>query len=622
MVKMIADRLSLLYLEEFLSQSQPAVFLVDSKGLVVYANESLVHLAGIEMQHLIGQSYKGLLSPFVVTNDGNANLIDDFELCLECQDRLLKSTIHIHELVSCHLQFEIFPLFASSSDIVGGCIIRAIDDQREEQAHQHRALLDFTSGLRSELVSIIGQITLLSGEDYHWENTERQGVLKTLNGQVRRLIGLLENVRDAAQIQAAPLNLDCKPVDLKQIILRVAQGLSSQMAQIDLLLDIPDDLPMIAADAPRLSRAFRIMIGSILGLAAGQRVEVTAYQSNKHIQVDLSYQGTNLSTPFEESKFAQLFQAHPTVSSSPYNLELGLFVAQHVVEAHGGSFTIERQTDSEITVCLTIPNQQSADAIIPPHSTCGEASSPLVMSQSAKTSAKILLVEDDQQLCRFLKAQLSLNGYQVITTNEGQMALEMAVLEMPDLILLDLSLPDANGLEICRGLREFTVAPIIIIASNSSEEAMVQSLNLGADDYLLKPLRTKLLMARIQANLRRTYMSDVYENTQGKPIFAIGDIEINFAQRLVSRQGVPITLTPVEHKLIYHLVANAGRILTHEQLISKVWGPMFRQETQYLWVNISRLRAKLEDDPHNPKYILTERGVGYYMPYASDFDVD
>jgi two-component system KDP operon response regulator KdpE len=237
---------------------------------------------------------------------------------------------------------------------------------------------------------------------------------------------------------------------------------------------------------------------------------------------------------------------------------------------------------------------------------------------------KVLIVETDHRLSYLLKTRFERVGHTVICTAETNHAPEIAAVVVPDIILLELPDNDCScHIDLCRELRELTPAPIIVIASRFDEDDLVESLHSGADDYVAKPLQVNELMARVQAQLRRAHFPGVISPSRNNTVFKTGDLTINFAQRQVNLRGEPVELTPVEYKLLYNLAANAGRFLTHEQLISKIWGPMFNQESQYLWVNVSRLRAKIEDDPGDPQYIVTKRGVGYSLAVfdpPSDYD--
>ncbi|HVU11463.1 MAG TPA: response regulator transcription factor, partial [Phototrophicaceae bacterium] len=240
------------------------------------------------------------------------------------------------------------------------------------------------------------------------------------------------------------------------------------------------------------------------------------------------------------------------------------------------------------------------------------------LEEEHRRSAKVLVVDDDLAMQRMLKSNLERAGYAVISAADGNSAIQMTLAERPDLITLDIYLPDATGFELCTRLREFTTIPIIIVTCSANERDMIRGLSVGADDYLVKPLHTRELLARVEASLRRAYLADMPNYFEGETVLRAGEITINVAQREVIVRGQEVKLTPIEYKLLYYLIINAGRVLTHEQLVAKVWGEVCRQETQYLWVNISRLRAKIERDSDHPEYVVTERGVGYYFAVPLD----
>ena len=236
------------------------------------------------------------------------------------------------------------------------------------------------------------------------------------------------------------------------------------------------------------------------------------------------------------------------------------------------------------------------------------------VSSPASPVGKVLIIESDPNLAHLLKTQFERVGHTVIRTAETNRAPEIAAVVVPDIILLELPENDCScHIDLCRDLRELTPAPIIVIASRFDEDNLVASLHSGADDYVTKPLQINELMARLQAHLRRAHFLDASSPARNNAVFKTGDLAINFAHRQVNLRGELVELTPVEYKLLHALAANAGRFLTHQQLISKIWGPMFNQESQYLWVNVSRLRAKIEDDPGDPQYIVTRHGVGYSL---------
>ena len=222
----------------------------------------------------------------------------------------------------------------------------------------------------------------------------------------------------------------------------------------------------------------------------------------------------------------------------------------------------------------------------------------------------ILLIEDEAPIRRFLRATLAARGYRLVEAETALDGLREAASRRPDLILLDLGLPDLDGLEVTRRLREWTETPIVVLSARGQEQDKVTVLDAGADDYLTKPFGVDELLARIRVALRHAELS---RQPLREPAVTVGDLHIDLAQRQVTLAGQEIHLTPIQYDLLALLARNAGRVVTHTQLLKQVWGPNYAAETHYLRVYMGQLRRKLEDDPARPRYLLTEPGVGYRL---------
>jgi two-component system KDP operon response regulator KdpE len=219
---------------------------------------------------------------------------------------------------------------------------------------------------------------------------------------------------------------------------------------------------------------------------------------------------------------------------------------------------------------------------------------------------RVLIADDELSIIKFLRATLIARGYEVLTAIDGAEALQVFESNLPDLAILDITMPRMDGFEVCRRLREWTQVPIIMLSARGDEADKVKCLKLGADDYLTKPFGIEELMARIEAVMRR-----VKTQSTAKPTFTCDNITINFPSRQVTVSGKEVQLTPTEYNLLQELVLNANKVLTHGMLLNKVWGPEYNTEKEYLRVFIGRLRKALELDPANPRYLLTIPGVGY-----------
>jgi len=227
----------------------------------------------------------------------------------------------------------------------------------------------------------------------------------------------------------------------------------------------------------------------------------------------------------------------------------------------------------------------------------------------AKTDAVIIVIEDDPAIRRFLRTGLSSQGFSVFEADTGKQGIIEAGIRKPDLIILDLGLPDMDGSQVIKAIREWSSIPIIILSARSSEQTKIDALDAGADDYLTKPFGFGELLARIRVALRHATRSFESE----AEVFTSGHLKIDLLNRIVSVDGTEVHLTPIQFRLLTVLVQHAGKVLTHKQILKQVWGPSYQENAHYLRIYMSQLRHKLEADPTQPKHLLTESGVGYRL---------
>jgi DNA-binding response OmpR family regulator len=225
-------------------------------------------------------------------------------------------------------------------------------------------------------------------------------------------------------------------------------------------------------------------------------------------------------------------------------------------------------------------------------------------------STSILVVDDEPRYLRLLEANLHTEGYQIITAQNGKEAVEMFSANPVDLILLDVLMPEMDGFTVCQRIRQYSNVPIIILTSKGEEQDRVRGLDVGADDYLVKPFSVMELLARVRAVLRRAQVSETGQDRY----FTHTNLRIDLARAEVWRDEHPVFLSATEYRLLLQFSHNVGKVLAAEELLGSVWGPEYRSDKEILWVTIARLRQKVEDDPHNPKHIVTRSGLGYLMP--------
>ena len=223
-------------------------------------------------------------------------------------------------------------------------------------------------------------------------------------------------------------------------------------------------------------------------------------------------------------------------------------------------------------------------------------------------SVAILIVDDEPPIRRFLRSSLAAEGCRVFEAEDAEGALQRLAVEKPDVIILDLGLPDRSGFDLIPEIRNISTVPIVVLSARHDEHSKVEALDLGADDYVGKPFGMAELMARLRAALRHAFQ------VQGEiPVFSSGDLSVDLVRRRVTRGGSEIKLTPKEFDLLHHLVVHAGKVLTHRQLLREIWDPAHSEDVQYLRVLVRGLRHKLEPDPARPTHVLTETGVGYRL---------
>ena len=228
----------------------------------------------------------------------------------------------------------------------------------------------------------------------------------------------------------------------------------------------------------------------------------------------------------------------------------------------------------------------------------------------AQDNELILLIEDEPQMRRFLRITLQGHGYRLIETPTGQEGLMQATTRNPDVVLLDLGLPDMDGIEVAKRFREWSEVPIIVISARGQEEEKIKALDEGADDYLTKPFGAGELLARIRVALRHRALRYAGQN---EPVFILDDLRVDLMKRQVFLKDKEVHLTPIEYNLLSVLIKNAGKVVTHTQLLKEVWGPVYAGQTHYLRVYMAQLRRKLETDAARPRFLINEPGVGYRL---------
>lgn len=623
-MKMIKDLAAGIELLEHTQRGELEILiLVDGDGLVVYDYWKLEQFTGLKPERIVGKPYSYLFNQMAALSADPYQTELEFEQALKGLEDYEKDPttyLLIANRSAERLQIRFFRVGQErlpNKAFQWGVIIRDVSRESEEITQQANYLSLLTRELRVSLSEISGSVSSLLNGHQNWEAEERQYFLESVYEGVDQLSQLLENANALSRLESGEIKLDRHPTAIKPLIQQAIRNLGLRTTGYQFGFAIPDDLPMIEIDPQAGERVLRnILSSSIKRCPPETTIQIGAQLEADEVVISID----NAGLPIADQQLQHLFEPFFHLGMNNTNRALGngleLYVAQRFTLAHGGRLWSENRTQLGNTLHCAFPLKahSSAPVTLPRPVLDGGSKAPL-KTRTRRSYVRVLLVEDDLQISQYLTAVLERARHQVVVARTGRQALEMAADKPPEIILLDLYLPDMDGLAVCAQLREILSVPIIMVTANSTRETTRRALDLGVDDYLTKPVDPDELLARIRAVLRRASGGIIGQNT---PPIQIEELRIDGNLRQISIRGKAVKLTPTEFKLLHVLALNAGRVLSHSQILTAVWGPQYGQEKEYLWVHINRLRRKLEHDPANPHYILTEPSVGYYLPPSTD----
>lgn len=602
------------HLEAVLLSMHSGAFLVDRAGQVVYGNPQLGSILGLPAETFLGHSYS-ILFHQISARSGNA---EKTRQQLDAALLHLASFPVVHAALSwpttARVQFSFFPVKDAQGQAIGwGCVVTDAGDEQAGLSQMSDLLAGISHELRTPLAAIKGFVAMLSGQQAYWGEDGRQAFLASINESADQLGRLIENILEMARIDAGVAWLRRRTVALGPIVQRAVQGFSLREPDCEIAVFTAPDLPDLEIDPLRIEQLLRNLLeNAVTRSPVGGQITVRADRNGDEILISLADQGSSI-PPDHLPRIFERFYPMGAAGQQLTGAGLGLYISRELVIAHGGRIWATSEPNRGATLHVALPVMAAADlpSAVPvrlgatrPARTAQPNESP------APTVSTILLVEDDVSAARVYKGNLELEGFKVQLANRGQMALELAAQQAFDVVVLDLMLPDVDGFKVCEQLREFSTVPVIIVTGKAGEQDKLRGLSVGADDYLIKPVSSKELSARVRAVIRRAHAANTAESTI---ILQFGQLRIDLARRQVYRRGALVALTPHEYKLLSYLASHADQILTHKQLLAEVWGPEYGNDTQYLWVSVSRLRRKIEDNPDRPRYIITDPKLGYHF---------
>ena len=465
--------------------------------------------------------------------------------------------------------------------------------------------------LRAPLTSIKGSAATVLGSSTDLDPAVVRQFFRIIEEQADHMHGLVADLLDVARIETGTLPVSPEPAEVAALVDRARSTFISAGGRNNLVIEIEPDLPLVMADRLRIVQ----VIGNLLSNAArhspeSSAVRVSAVREGLHVAFSVADEGRGIPSerlPFLFRKFTRI--EGDERGSGFLGSGLGLAICKGIVEAHGGRIWAESEgPDMGAQFTFTLPSVGE--------SWSGTASVPTPRSISSSRRAvgkpgqrlRVLAVDDDPQALRYVSDALTKAGYTPIVTGDPEEALRLVGGEKPDLVLLDMMLPGTDGIELMKDILETAEVPVIFLSAYGQDQLVARALDMGAVDYVAKPFSPTELAARIRAALRRRAASEPSEP------YVLGGLVVNYGERQATLAGRPLQLMAIEYRLLAELSANAGRVLTYEHLLQRVWGEKSNSDVPAMRTIVSSLRRKLGDDADSPTYIFTEPRVGYRMP--------
>ena len=487
---------------------------------------------------------------------------------------------------------------------------RENEELRARQANLSEFLGMVSHQLRTPLTTIKGSAATVLSSASLFDPAETRQFFRIIDEQADVMRALISNLLDLTQIDAGALSVDPEPADVVSLVAEARNAFMRGGARNDIEVDLAPGLPQIEADRPRIAQVLNNLLSNASKYSPdSSTIRVTATRRDGHVEIAVTDEGRGVSA----EQMPQLFTPYSRVDDADGERKiaeagLGLAICKGIVEAHGGRIWAKSEGEGRGSrFTFTIPAAQEAA----PDATDSTQNPGRANREAAQgESATILAIDDDPNLLHYVRNTLSEAGYAPIGTGNPDELIYLMEEKQPDLVLLDLVLPGVSGFDLMKRIRQVSTVPVIFLSGYGGTEHIVQALRMGADDYVVKPFSPNELVARIEASLRKRA---VFDYTEVRELYRLGELTIDYMEHGVTISGRPVHLTAIEYKLLFELSINAGRVLTHDQILQRVWGSEYSGEGFLIRTVVKNLRRKLGEDASDPKYILTQPHVGYMM---------
>ena len=601
----LEERQARVDLETLVNTSPVGVVVLDARtGAPVSINREAMRIVGGLRDE--DQPLEDLLEAFIcVRSDGREVSLGNLPLAEALSGA---ETVRAEEIVlrvadgrSVSVLLNASPIHSADGQLASFVVTLQDMTPLEEQERLRAEFLAMVSHeLRTPLAAVKGSITTLLESARELDSAEMTQFFHIIRDQSDQMRFLIGDLLDVARIETGTLPVDPEPADVHVLVEEAGSRFLAAGAGNPLNVELSADLPLLMADRRRIVQVLSNLLSNAAGYSPeGTPILVTAVREGVHVAVSVVDQGRGIPADLMPGLFRKFSRTSAVDGSG-----LGLAICKGIVEAHGGRIWAESDGPGlGARFSFTLPVVDAATPTVAPDARRTR--------QAARGTVRVLALDDDPQALRYVRDVLTRAGYVPIVTGDPTDVPRLMAEEKPHLVLLDLVLPDSDGIELMNDIRKAADVPVIFLSAYGQDETVARAFDMGATDYVVKPFSPTELAARIRAALRKRL-----EPFQAEPSapYAIGELGIDYAQRRVTVAGGLVELTATEYAVLYELAVHAPRVLTHSVLLQRVWGPERVGEAWLVRDVVKRLRRKLGDNADSPTYIFTEPRVGYRMP--------
>lgn len=595
-------------LQSLIEGLDAGLFMVNNEGVITEFNLWLANMLGMGRENTIGKRYDHLF----------ARLLEEATEPEVVQQMLSRAVVSVNERPEIeiarqdesgkYLEISFFPVWEDSGGLIGwGGLVQDVTEEKNQLAWRLELLSILAHDLRAPLAALKGHSTALLANFNKWGEGMIKEFLEAIDRSTDKLIRQVDRSLALTRVETGHLGLRPESFRPEALISEAIERVEGSIGSKGFEVRIPEELPEVRADPDRVEEALINLLDNAARYSPeNEDIVVESRPEGSMVVIAVTDYGPGV--PKEDQE--RIFEKYESADSGRDSSGLGLYISKRIVEAHGGQLWLQsplpgREGGSRFA--FNLPVMPTQDGPTQPRQEEPRQS----LSESTGEGERVLIVEDEPDFQALLRTIVAKEGFQVEVAPEGATALDVVQTMPPDVILLDWMLPGMDGISICRNIRRWTDAPILMVTSKSGQQDLIEALDAGADDYITKPFKAPELIARMHALIRRGGSKSEKEPNR----FSERGLLINYDAQEVWLRGKRLDLTPTEYDLLVFLARHKGQVLTYEQLLDHLYGGEGERSRHDLFVHISRLRKKIEPDPDNAEFIVTRWGVGYaFLP--------